>query len=314
VSERRYWARLALFCGLGGLLLFYLVLNLTVKGGKVSMPDLKGMGRAAAEYKLRGLGLHMGVREERFSTGAPYGAVLEQDIEPGATIKRGRTVELILSKGTKLVAMPQLAGLPTLRQGRLLLEQNGLEPGVEDWIDSELPQGTVLAQTPEAGAEIPRGTRVSLLCSLGPRKASWVMPSLLGSGALLARSVAARMGLVLRKVVEKELPGLAPGSVAAQSLSPGARVEEGSELNLVLASGNSELEGARLAEILFDVPEDGVTERRVLITVSDGMGVRAVYNRMVRPGDSVKLQVRVHGAASYSVSLAGSPVESKEIP
>jgi len=148
----------------------------------------------AAEYKLRSLGLHMGVREERFSTGAPYGSVLEQDIEAGATIKRGRTVELILSKGTKVVAMPQLKGLPSLRQARLLLEQNGLEAAVEDWIFSDEPKDTVLAQTPEAGSEIARGTRVSLLSSLGPRKNAWVMrhgPSVLVCKALSTTSMSA---------------------------------------------------------------------------------------------------------------------------
>ena len=314
MSEKKYWLRLAASCFFGGLLLFYLVLNVTVKGGKVSMPELKGLGRSAADYKLSGLGLRMAVREERFSSSAPFGAVLEQDIEPGAAIKRGRTVEVILSKGTKIVNMPQLAGMASSRQARLLLEQNGLELKAEDLVADDSPKSTVLAQSPDAGSEVPRGAAVSLLSSLGPAKNAWVMPEFRGLDSAAARATAQKMGLLLRRVTEKEAKGLKPGSVAAQSLTPGARVEEGAELALVVATGVDAAEDARLADLSYDTPEDGVTERRVLITVTDALGQRAVYNRMVKPGESLKLQARVHGAASYSVSLAGIKVEEKEIP
>jgi hypothetical protein len=118
----------------------------------------------------------------------------------------------------------------------------------------------------------------------------------------------------LRRVTEKEIKDVPPGRVAAQSLSPGARTEEGTELALVVSQGGDAGAPARLAEIDYDLPEDGVTERRVLITVTDTLGQRAVYNRMVKPGESIKLEARVHGAASYSVSLGGEVAEEKEIP
>ena len=80
MNEARYWIKLVGVCFVASLLVFYLALNLAVKGGKVLMPDLKGSNRSAAEHKLQGLGLNMTVREERFDSQA-YGAVLEQDIE-----------------------------------------------------------------------------------------------------------------------------------------------------------------------------------------------------------------------------------------
>jgi len=314
MTEDRYWLRLIGACFFGGLLLFYLVLNITVKGGKVTMPDLKGLSRSAAEYKLKSLGLRMTVREERFSSEAPYGSVLEQDIEAGAAIKRDRDVELILSKGSKIVNVPQLAGLPSSLQAKLLLEQNGLELAAEDSVYDPSPKDTVLAQAPEAGAEVARGDQVSLLSSLGPAQNAWVMPDFRGGDASIARAEAQKMGLVLRNVTEKKIPSAVPGSVAAQSLSPGARVEEGTELSLVVVSGNENDSGARLADLSFDVPEDGVAERRVIITITDDSGEHAVFNRMVRPAENIRVQPRVHGKAKYCVSLAGEVVEQKEIP
>jgi serine/threonine-protein kinase len=277
------------------------------------MPELKGLGKSTAEQKLRGLGLAMSVREERFSPAAPYGSVLEQDIEPGATIKRGRTVELILSKGTKIVGVPRLLGMSSARQARLVLEQNGLELAFESQVHDESLAGTVLAQAPEAGTELARGSRVSLLLSLGPAKAAWVMPEFNGMDGGLVREAVKKMALVLRRVTEKEAPQARPGSVIFQSLSPGARIEEGSELSLVLASGEASLEGARLADLTYDLPESGVAERRVLFTVTDRRGRRVVYNRMVAPGQSAKVQARVFGQATVEISVGGELAETREI-
>jgi beta-lactam-binding protein with PASTA domain len=313
MNETRYWIKLLAASGLAGILVFYFFLNLAVKGGKVLMPDLRGINRQAAQHRLDTLGLNLVVREERFSPEA-YGAVLEQDIEPGATIKRGRSVELILSKGTKIVAVPSLKGMASLRQAALLLEQNGLEPGIQDQVHDALPKDTVLAQAPEPGTDVARGSTVSLLASLGPAPKAWVMPDLTKLDAAAARNLARAMGLILRKVTEKNLPAAAPGAVLAQSLSAGARVEEQSELNLVVASGVASVETARLVNIQYEVPDDVYAERRVLVTVIDSLGQRAVYNAMAKPADSIKVEARVHGKASYRVKLAGEDVEEKELP
>jgi serine/threonine-protein kinase len=312
MSEARYWIRLVSACVVAGLLVFYLALNLAVKGGKVVMPDLKGLTRSAAEHRLTAMGLSMAVREERFDS-HPYGAVLEQDIEPGATIKRGRSVELILSKGSKVVAVPGLKGMASIRQARLLLDQNGLELGAEDFVYDPSPKDTVLAQAPEAGWEVVRGATVSLLASLGPRADAWVMPDLTLGNASTARGKAKKMGLILRQVTEKNSPGAAPGAVLAQSLSAGARVEVGAELNLVVAAGEASVEAARLVSVVYEVPEDVTAERRVRITVIDSLGQRSIYNQMAKPGDKIKVETRVHGKASYKVKLAGEDVEEKEI-
>jgi beta-lactam-binding protein with PASTA domain len=314
MTERQYWLRLIGFCLFGGLFLFYFVLNVAVKGGKVQMPDLKGMNKSEADYKLRSLGLHLNVREERFSNDAPFGSVLEQDVEAGQTIKTGRNIDVILSNGTKAVNVPQLVGLPSTRQAALLLEQNGLELASTDSISDAAPADTVLSQAPEAGVEVSRGALVSLLSSNGPEKNAWVMPNFRGGDSALARASAQKMGLVLRNVSEKQVSGVAPGSVLAQSLSAGTKVLEGDELSLVVAAGASPMTGVRLSDISYDVPDDQVMERRVLIVVTDDMGQRAVYNHMERPGDSVHVSVRVHGAAKYSVTLGGEAAETKDVP
>ena len=314
MNELRFWLKLAALGMVLGACSFFSVMHLSLRGGAVTMPDLKGLPSKSAELKLQSLGLDMSVREERYSSTAPYGAVLEQSLEPGATLKRGRTIAVVVSIGDKVLTVPQLVGSPSSRQARLLLEQNGLSTGRTAFVVSDQPADTVLAQSPEAGQHATRGDGVSLLVSLGPETVCRLMPELRGRSLDEARALAGRMGLVLRKVMESDAEGAVPGSVLAQSLSPSSKVEQGSELNLTVAPGGSAQVPARLATLSFTMPEDGVQERRLRIVVRDSLGERSVYNRMQEPGTTVNQDVQVHGPATAEISVGGVAVETRQIP
>ncbi len=314
MREVLFWLKLT---GLGLLLgatAFFGVMRISVRGGIVTMPDLRGMPKAVADGRLRSLGLDMEVSEERYSATVPYGAVIQQSIEPGSALKRGRTIAVVVSVGDKVLQVPQLVGSPSARQAELILQQNGLVPGLADSIPSAQPAGTVLAQSPEAGQQVDRGQGVGLLVSAGPEPPARLMPDLRGSGLAAARALVGRMGLVLRQVAERPAPGAAPGSVLAQSVSPYSRVEEGSEVDLTVAPGGAAQIPARLATLSFTMPNDGVQERRLIIVVRDSLGQRPVYNRMVGPGVLVSRDVLVHGPATASFSVGGVTAGAQTIP
>jgi beta-lactam-binding protein with PASTA domain len=316
VSETRFWLKLgSLALGLGALV-FYLMLTISVKGGNVTMPDLKGLPKAGADLKLRGLGLQMQVKEERYSNTSAYSAVLEQSVEPGATIKRGRVIAVVLSLGSQTLVAPELQGMASARQARLLLEQNGLVLGNQDYVSSELPRETVLAQAPEGGQALARGDHVSLLVSSGPPPAARMMPNLRGVGLDAARSLVGRMGLVLRRVMEVEAKAgsPAPGTVLSQSLDPASRVESGQELTLNVVAGTQVVGGARLVNYSYEVPEEGVQEKRVRISITDSRGQRLVYDAMEQPGAAVKNSTRAWGPAKLSIKLGDQVVEEKDLP
>ena len=149
MSEAKFWLRVAALAALAGFLAFALVLRVSVKGGSVKMPDLKGLTQQAAEVKLHNMGLEMQVREERYSD-APYGAVLEQSLEPGAVLKRGRTIAVVVGIGNKVLAVPSVLGVPSSRQARLLLEQNGMALGRSAFIYSPDPADTVPSTRPRS--------------------------------------------------------------------------------------------------------------------------------------------------------------------
>jgi eukaryotic-like serine/threonine-protein kinase len=314
VKELLFWFKLAALGVLLGLTVFFSVMHVSLRCGTVTMPDLRGLARGSAEQKLRSLGLDMDVREERYSSTAPFGAVLEQNLEPGVTLKRGRTIAVVVSIGDKVLSVPQLVESPSQRQAELILEQNGLSVGRTATIPSAEPEGTVLAQSPEAGQKVTRGEGVSLLVSSGPAPVSRLMPELRGRSLDDARALVGRMGLVLRRVLESSAQGAAPGSVLAQSLSPSTRVALDTELTLTVAPGGSAQVPARLATLSYTLPSDGFQERRLLIVVQDSLGQRPVYNRMLEPGTTVNRDVLVHGPATAQISVGGTLVETRNIP
>jgi serine/threonine-protein kinase len=315
VKELLFWCRLLALGAVLGSAVFFSVMQVSLKGGTVTMPDLRGSSRASAQLRLRSLGLDMRVREERYSSTAPYGAVLEQSLEAGSTLKRGRTIAVVVSIGDKVLSVPQLVGSPSQRQAELILEQNGLIVGHTAVLPDEQPAGTVLAQSPEAGQQVSRGEGVSLLVSSGPLLQTRLMPDLRGRSLDDARALVGRMGLVLRRVMETTAQGAVPGSVLAQSLGAFTRVAAGCELNLTVAPGGSAQVAVRLATLNYTMPSaDGGEERRLLIVVTDALGTRPVYNRMCQPGVSVSRDVRIHGPATAQISVGGALVETRPIP
>lgn len=316
MKELLFWGKLLGFAVALGVLAFFGVMRLSVKGGTVTMPDLKGLPVKGAEMKLQSLGLDLQVREERYSPDQPYGAVLEQSLEAGASLKRGRTIAVVISIGNKVLKVPQLVGSASSRQARLLLEQNGLAAGRLAKVHDETALlDTVIAQSPEAGSEASRGEAVSLLVSAGPQDRARLMPDLRGRQLEEARSLAARAGLVLRKVSESaKASGAAPGSVLSQNLSPSARVEPGAELVLLVAPGGGASAPARLARLDLEVPADAIVERRLRVVVRDSQGERVVHNAMEKPGAKLRKEFKAYGPAQAEISLGGAVIETREIP
>jgi serine/threonine-protein kinase len=126
------------------------------KGAKsVELPALRGLSLRQAEITLQQLGLKVGrVREVR-SGSIPAGAVIGTSPGKGATLEKGREVNVELSLGTDAAppGMPNLVGM-SLARAKERLRELGLKPGkVAYKKDGRQLPGTVLAQTPAAGAE-----------------------------------------------------------------------------------------------------------------------------------------------------------------
>ena len=143
------------------------------KGGEeVSMPELKGMQKSAAESKLTGAGLKLGVVTEEFSS-QPAGSVIGQDPRAGSKISKGQVVDLVISKGERprKVSVPSVVG-GAESSAKEAIKNRGLHVGSVTKEASSQAAGTVVRQSPAAGSEVEEGTAVDLVLAAETEKKS----------------------------------------------------------------------------------------------------------------------------------------------
>ncbi|EYB67815.1 protein PASTA domain-containing protein [Deinococcus phoenicis] len=168
--------------------------------------------------------------------GVPVGAVIRQDPAAGTTLPVGRLVTLTVNNPPSLT-VPRLEEL-TVDQARAALRDSALALGKVVRVDGSLtktPEGRVIAQVPEAGANLQRGQPVQLMVSSGVRgKETW-LANLSGLTYEAAREHARIAGLVVTRVIQQ--PSDAPeNTVLEQTPAPYVRVAVGSPVTLTVAA------------------------------------------------------------------------------
>ena len=134
--------------------------NLTVsKGPKpIPVPAVAGKTGADADAALKAVGLLAAAAPERVnSTTVPVGSVVSQSPDSG-TLKAGETVTLTLSKGPRMIDVPDLVG-KQVEAATKELEDLGFTVKVENFLGGFF--GTVRIQTPDGG-QAPEGSTIVL--------------------------------------------------------------------------------------------------------------------------------------------------------
>ncbi|MDQ3663344.1 MAG: Stk1 family PASTA domain-containing Ser/Thr kinase, partial [Actinomycetota bacterium] len=138
---------------------------LTVSAGPdvvVVPPGLVGASRAEAAGLLEDVGL---TPEFDFApSGEPRGEVIAAEPGSGEEVEPGSAVELTLSEGPILV--PSVVG-ETQQDAEALINEAGLVPKVVEEA-SDVEEGVVVDQDPQANTEVEAGTTVVITVSTGP--------------------------------------------------------------------------------------------------------------------------------------------------
>jgi serine/threonine-protein kinase len=220
-----------------GLTLFHLGMLAFVRGGsEARVPGLEGLPIASARQELERIGFVAVVDREEYSSELEEGKVLEQRPQAGEVLRRGRKVWLTVSLGFKKTSAPNVIGL-SYRQAGIALAHEGLSVGgVFRQRHSSVPRGAVISQDPPAGSSRAEGSRVDLLVSLGPEPQAYVLPSFRGESVREVEEFLRRHSLELGEKTELLDRSAPPLTVLDQSPPPGARIEEGERVDLVVSS------------------------------------------------------------------------------
>jgi serine/threonine-protein kinase len=135
--------------------------RLVVSKGRrpIKVPTLAGHQIAAAKHALVAAGLAVGHVDHQFSDTVPAGVVVSTSPAAGGTLYRGDAVDLVVSKGPELVTVPHLDG-KSVGEAKRIVAALGLEVRVDKVLGGVI--GRVVAQDPNAGSRVRRGTVVTI--------------------------------------------------------------------------------------------------------------------------------------------------------
>jgi serine/threonine-protein kinase len=223
----------------------YLSFNLFVRRGVTPVPDLLGMELESASMALgeKRLRLRRQPEKDRFSDQIPAGRVLEQRPGAGSLVKRGGVVEVVLSRGTQLVKVPDLRG-QALQAAQVRVAASGLSLGRTAAIfASEARVGSVAEQHPSPGEEVLWGTPVDLFLAAESRDQTFVMPDLVYRDYLEVRDFFEARDFRLGSVKFEVYEGIEPGVVLRQFPLAGHPLSRDESISLVVAAVPEEAMG-----------------------------------------------------------------------
>lgn len=203
----------------------------TTSAPTVSVPDVSGGTVAEARERLAERGLEARVREVEAEQ--PEGEVVEQTPGPGREVRQDTAVVLVVSSGPPSVEVPDVVGL---LRGRAQSEvrEAGLVADVRTSTSSVRP-GTVLEQSPAAGAQVDPESRVRLVVAAKPEPQRVRVPRVVGLPVADARARLRDAGL--RSTVTRVESTREAGTVVRQSPPRGSSVREGQVVGLEVSSG-----------------------------------------------------------------------------
>ncbi len=186
---------------LGGSMVF---LNLFTQHNKeLSVPDFSNMTLPEAEILAEEAGVRVEVADSVFAKRMRKGAVRNQNPVPGAKVKKGRRVSLIINAmNAKKVAMPDLIGL-SMRQAMAELQGRGLAVGnliyVEDMATNNVLKQLKGNQEIKPGEEIDSDTVIDLVLGLNSATdATTYVPSVVGKRYMTAVDLVHKQSLNIR--------------------------------------------------------------------------------------------------------------------
>ncbi|MGH2787204.1 MAG: Stk1 family PASTA domain-containing Ser/Thr kinase [Actinomycetota bacterium] len=201
---------------------------------QVEVPALEGLTVKQAEAELEDIGLVLGERTREANPDVGQGEIFAQDPPAGDRIDAGSQVDVTVSSGPDLVSVPPVVGLSE-EDAVSTLEGDGFEFEVNRE-PNDAAEGTVFAQDPEQGTEVPFGFTVVIAVSEGPEQ---VMPDMTGEDADDAEAfLEEEFGLDVTQEEESEPCAQPPGTVCRTDPEPGESIEEGDDATLYVIGGD----------------------------------------------------------------------------
>jgi len=232
-NEKKWvWMLIALF---GAIILFGVgFLYLIPVQPATEVPDLTGLNLSEAQEQAAGSGLEVKTVRHDYNDEVPLGCIISQEPKAGRSLREGREIEVVLSRGKEMVVVPDLLE-KTRIEAEIILEDAGLKLGdIYNEPSSEVPRGLVVRQKPASNVQIQKGATVDLYLSRGQDYVE--VPNFIGRPLVEVQAELASLGLVFNLTSEK-YSAYPRGQILDHQPPPGSVVPLGTPMNFVISGG-----------------------------------------------------------------------------
>lgn len=300
------WSKIAICCAVAVLAFSgYMISRKSVyalEEGQTYVPEVINLTDEKAQKAVEKRDLTLKVIGQEKSEKVEMAKVMSQYPDAGRVVNIGEMVEVKISAGST-VEMVDLSG-KTQEEAEQILKDMGFTDVEFVEEESAAKEGTMIAQSAEAGEDVKTGGKITVVVSGGMKDVdktqSTKVPDMEGMTYQSAAEKAADKKIYIQQTESR--PSSKPaGTVIEQSVSAGTSVKEGMVVNVVVSAGEqkvkvpyveymSESEAKRvlgaynLKSSVSYVSSDTV-ESGLVITQSKSAGSK------VKPGTTVKLTV-----------------------
>jgi serine/threonine-protein kinase len=206
-----------------------------INKGMMTVPDITGSEWETARQKLFDVGLRLNISSRQFSDSVPENVVMTQSPEAGEKVKKGRVIDVVVSKGQEIAAVPDVKELSE-NQAKLALKKQGFLIGkIRRVYDDDVPKDAVVKLSPESGITISREMPVDIYVSDGVKPTHAEVPNIIGEPLGVSKEKIEDSGLQVGTITYQHNATLQPGTVITQSVPPGSRVMLDSKVDIVVS-------------------------------------------------------------------------------
>ena len=233
----RYLVALAVLTLLSLVLFDRVLMPAYVRHGQVRyMPNVVGLPYPEATRILEKTGFRVEKTHVAHTQEYPPNRVFETYPKAYARVKKGRIIQLTVTKEEKMVSVPDVVG-KSLRTAEIDVARAGL---LIDTIltaySDDFGAGAITWQSPRGGNLLRRGSGISLMVSSGQAPLSFYVPSVVGMGFQASRREILDAGLELGRVKYVYAPNLLPNTVIDQSIAGGTVLKVKRAINLTVST------------------------------------------------------------------------------
>ena len=225
----------------------YQIFDSSNKVETVAIPQVAGMNVNEAMQVLEQAGFVVN-RVDEPNPDVPRDTVIATEPGVGSGLPEGSRIKLRVSSGPELTNVPDVRDKKA-EEARRLLEEAGLvvNPKLREEPHEEIPRGNVIEQSPAAGSQVSKGTRVTLTVSSGLETKT--VPDVTGQTLESARTTLESAGFIVEVV---EVDSTEKQGTVVEVPQKGTELTVGTTVELHVSRGNQikmpRVEGQTLAD------------------------------------------------------------------